>query len=689
MDLLRHYYRDHLGIKHYAPIEKRSYWQTAPVVAMTWYGIQGWKNKPAQRKEWLHPQIDWVAEHLLPYAEKLVFQLDDSYHYWDDEYMRDLSDYIRSKGMIPGVWFTPHTVAPRQVAEEHPDWFIHNADGTLLYTFAGQNWGWEKQRAGVLNINNPDALKTWYKMFWHKTSGTWNFDFFKIDGQPTVATRYGESVDGGGVEGYRRSLRMGREIVGPDKFINGCYGIALDGIGIMNGARTGPDTGHWPHAISIILRWNFLNNVVWWSDPDAAADLYKATVPRVRLNALARVLTGQQFLTDDVWTKISSEKLRVWQRSFPMLDIHPVNLYPISKWQDYDLYDLRVTRDWGCWDIVGLFNYEGQPAKKVLDLSRLELPAEKVHVFEYWSSKYVGQFPRDAKITRFLDSYDAEAFVVVPVNEACPVLLSTSRHATQGGLDLENVHWQRKGQDWIVSGRSTHLVGGDEYAIVFACGRYRIKSAHSSDCPLKVLSNDATARLQCTAHANHTVNWQLTFEPLRRAVLSVAPEQIRLKPQMSTSLQLSSFGPKAFKWKAESSDSRIEIHPALGSLGPWPANTKLNVTVRSAQMKPGTLRTETIWVKSVDDPSLSREVKVIVQTPPPENLSLRAKARASSIWDRNYAAKCINDGRTDTRWNSASGDKDGCWVELSWDEPVTFNQVVIDECDDYGKRILA
>lgn len=536
MDLLRHYYRHHLGIEYYAPLKKRSYWKTAPVVAMTWYGIQGWKNKPAQKKQWLYPQIDWVAKHLLPYAEKLVFQLDDSYPYWDDEYMRDLSDYIRSKGMIPGIWFTPHAVAPKEVAEKHPDWFLHNQQGKLLYAFAGQNWGWDKLQAGVLNINNPDATKKWYELFWRKTSETWNFDFFKIDGQPTVAKRYAESVDGGAVEGYRRSLRIARDIVGPDKFINGCYGIALDGIGIMNGARTGPDSGHWPHAISVILRWNFLNNVVWWSDPDAAADLYKASVSRVRLNALARVLTGQQFLTDDIWTRISPEKCSVWQRSFPMLDIHPVNLYPIHKWQDYDLYDLRISRDWGCWDVVGLLNYEGRPAEKVLDLSRLELPAEKVHVFEYWSSKYIGQFPRDAKITRFLDAYDAEAFAIVPVDKTRPVLLSSSRHVSQGGLDLQNVHWQQKGQDWIVCGQSNHLVPGDEYIIVFACGRYHIKSTHSSGSPLNVLSNNGIARLRYIPHSNRTLNWRITFEPSQKASPSAAPEQVELSPSMSESL---------------------------------------------------------------------------------------------------------------------------------------------------------
>jgi len=45
----RHYYRDELGIRHYAPMKKRKRWPTAPVVAMTWYGIQGWRSRPSAR----------------------------------------------------------------------------------------------------------------------------------------------------------------------------------------------------------------------------------------------------------------------------------------------------------------------------------------------------------------------------------------------------------------------------------------------------------------------------------------------------------------------------------------------------------------------------------------------------------------------------------------------------------------
>jgi len=132
--LIRNYYRDQLGITDYAPIEKRSYFQKAPALAMTWVGIEGKYNRPdfSQRKEWLYPNIDWVSENLLPYAEEMIFQLDDNYPIDKPQYMRDISDYIRSKGLIPGIWMAPFGVAPYKESGLHPEWFIHKENYAIL-----------------------------------------------------------------------------------------------------------------------------------------------------------------------------------------------------------------------------------------------------------------------------------------------------------------------------------------------------------------------------------------------------------------------------------------------------------------------------------------------------------------------------------------------------------------------------
>jgi len=687
--LQRNYYRDRLKIARYAPRQKQQRWPTAPVVAMTWYGIEGWKGRPAQRKEWLYPNVDWVAKHLLPYAgENLVFQLDDNYPL-DDKIMREFSDYIRSKGLVPGIWFTPYVVAPVSEAAKHPSWFLHDAAGKTIPAFGGITYGGSGQKStAVLNATNPEAVKTWFAMWWRKASETWNYDFFKIDGQPNVADAYRKAVDGGGIEGYRKGLQLARAIVGREKFINGCWGIPLEAIGRVDGSRTGGDTGNDPHAISMIVQWNFLNNVCWWCDPDAAANLYRATVERTRLNAQARVLTGQQFLTDDVWTKVPAEICRVWQLSYPTLDILPVNLYKIDNWHDYDLVDLRVARPWGTWDVVGLFNYDGSPVEKVLDLGRLPLAAAEVHVFEYWSSQYLGRHPRNAKIPRRLAAYEGQVFSLVPAEADRPALLSTSRHVTQGAADLDEFAWRQEGPRWIATGASSRLVAGDPYGLVFAAPRYRVASVQSS-MPSKASRTGPVLRVEMLPEKSGSGRWQVAFEPLAGPCLAASTAALDLRQGSSGQFEIQSFGPKGDRYRVRASDARVRVTPAEGELGPWPAKQAVTVSAESIKLEPGDAAELKVVVEPASNPLVPEAVVVRVHAPPPENLALKAKATASSIWSEGYEASKANDGSDATRWNSRQGDVNGSWLELTWPQAVEFNRVVIDECIDFGPRIQA
>jgi len=627
-----------------------------------------------------------VAEHLLPYAGPgLVFQLDDNYAYNDDATMRGFADYIRSKGLVPGIWFTPYVVAPASEHTKHPEWFIHDKKGKPIKTFGGKNWGGNF----TLNVNNPEAVKTWFAAWWQKTSENWGYDFFKIDGQPSVIRAYRNSKDGGGVDGYRKGLAIGRKVVGEEKFINACYGIPLDAIGLVDGSRTGPDTGNWPHAMGVILRWNFLNNVAWFCDPDAAANLYRATVERVRLNAQARVLTGQQFLTDDVWVKVPPAVCRVWQLSFPMLDIYPVNLYPITDWKRYDLFDLRVAKPWGTWDVAGLFNYDGAPATKTLDLGRLPLEAERVHVFEFWSSTYLGTFPRDAKLQRSLAPFEGQLFAIVPDLGHRPTLISTSRHLSQGGLDLNALAWSRQGNRWTAEGESTHLVKGDPYELIFATGPYRVAEATSSQGRVETARDGALARVRIVPQRSGRARWRVVFAPIEGPAVACWPAAIDLESGKTAQLTIESLGSAPARFRIRASDPRLRVEPAAGKLARAPAKATVRVAADTAGLEPGQVWAGTLTIEAEGSRQEPQSVRVEVRSPPPVNLARRAKARASSVWSRGYEASRANDGNPSTRWNSRKGDKDGAWLELLWHKPVTFNRVVIDECTDYGNRILA
>jgi hypothetical protein len=506
-----HYYRDVLGIIHYTPFRPRAPWRTAPAVALTWYGLRGWEGDPAQRKDWLYPQIDWAAENLLPWAGTLVFQIDDNYLYTDDTYMRDLSAYIREKGLVPGIWFPPFGIAPPEDAAAHPGWFLHDGAGDPLTAFAGINWRDPSRRDRdnfILNTGAPEAVEKRYAPFWRKLCQTWDFDFFKIDGQPTVAARYRRAAGANGIAGYREGLRIARRLAGPDRFINGCFGIPLDGIGFMDGARTGPDAGGWHHAMEIITKFNYLNHICWWCDPDAAANQYEAPLHLVRLNAQARVLTGQQYVTDDVWTEVPDTVRAIWRRSLPTLPIWPVNLYPIAgQWPDYDIYQLRIHRAGRTWDAAGFYNFHAAPKAKQFDLSRLALPGGPVHVYEAWAGDYLGVYAADAAIPRQLDGHQAELFAIVPATDNRPALLSTSRHLSLGGLELESLAWTRTSTGWRVAGRSSHLVADDPYTLVFAHAGYTRINAGKSESA----AGEKTACITLVPQADGALDWTAAF----------------------------------------------------------------------------------------------------------------------------------------------------------------------------------
>ena len=56
-----------------------------------------------------------------------------------------------------------------------------------------------------------------------------------------------------------------------------------------------------------------------------------------------------------------------------------------------------------------------------------------------------------------------------------------------------------------------------------------------------------------------------------------------------------------------------------------------------------------------------------------------AKAKASSRWGLDYDAARSIDGKPDTRWNSASGDKDGAWLEIDLGRPRRIREVRFQE----------
>jgi len=305
-----------------------------------------------------------------------------------------------------------------------------------------------------------------------------------------------------------------------------------------------------------------------------------------------------------------------------------------------------------------------------------------VHVFEYWTSTYLGLFARDAKIERLLEPYEGQIFAVVPDVEGRPVLISTSRHASQGGLDLDALSWTRDGARWTARGRSSHLVAGDPYELVFAPGPYAAVAGTASSGAVEAVKGGGVKRIRMTPAKAGAVDWEVAFERFPGWSLDLFPATCDLRPGETAEISIVSLGLEGASWKARSTDPRIRVAPAEGNVGPWPARAEIVVSADAEGLEPGS-----VWKGGIEVDGARAGVRLHV--PPPENLARGAEAAASSIWGPGYEAARAIDGLGTTRWNSAQGDKDGCWLLLTWKEPVAFNRVVIDECMDFGPRIEA
>jgi len=303
----------------------------------------------------------------------------------------------------------------------------------------------------------------------------------------------------------------------------------------------------------------------------------------------------------------------------------------------------------------------------------------------------VGRFDRDGRINRFMAPHGGQLFSIVPASSDRPDLISTSRHASQGGLDLDDLGWTKQGTRWIVRGKSSHLVPGTPYELVFALNNHRVVATDYPSASASIVEDGAVTRVVIDSGHETSAAWCVIFEPVSDPHLSLNQAELHLQPGGSSELYLNSFGKNKINWSAAASDPRIRIEPDSGTLGPEPDQAALKIGIDLTGLPPGTIWTGSVAVRSnkKDGPLQTCRLRALV--PWPENLALRAGATASSHWTdnsmANFKASLINDGSITTRWNSVKGETQNAWARLDWDEPVTIDRVVIDECVDWGNRI--
>jgi len=256
------------------------------------------------------------------------------------------------------------------------------------------------------------------------------------------------------IEAYRSGLKLLRQSAGDDVFFSGCCISQnmreMTAIGLVDSMRVGPDaSGDIRVGTLRGSRLYFLNGRVWWNDPDPAVvrasgsgmGVGPVTLDEARLTTSWVALSGQFFLLSDWLPNLPAERIEILKRTMAHHDagVRPVDYFERDIPNTWLVTDSRqgVRRD-----VIGLFNYDRNEISVNHSCERIGLESGKTyHAFDFWAGKPVADFRDEFKATV---AKRACRVIAVRADEGHPVLVSTSRHVTQGMVDVTNEKWSGK-----------------------------------------------------------------------------------------------------------------------------------------------------------------------------------------------------------------------------------------------------
>jgi hypothetical protein len=530
------YYTKILGLPHYLPFDD-SHFPSPPVVWSSWTSYYADVTEAD-----IIRNTDWLSQNLKPYGFEYV-QLDDGYdrdekgqHYWIENWNQGrfphgpewLAQYIKSKGLHAGIWLVPNAYAG--AVKEHPDWYLRDIHGNLILDYS----------TPALDSSNPQVLAFLEKLF--TTLDGWGFDYYKFDGEHALPlyvpkvdrpTLYDATSDP--LEIYRHRLSVIRNVLGPDRFIEGCpAGTPLNGIGFVQSYFNGDDLyntwqGMYPLFSSINAN-AFLNHEVVYVMPGEGVELrppmsldevkalrhpsvletarereqpltqFGTTLAEAHTLVTYLSLAGVVYPLASVMPELPEERVELLKKTLPPLPIFPVDLFSRGTDMQYDRFkyttsdtyihnypdvlDLKVGAASGSYDVVAVTNWRsGNLTRRLSFQNELGLGPGRYAIVDFWNQKYLGIFEQAIDVE--VASHDTAVLAVHPVEDH-PQLLGTARHIS-GAFSVDTLNWDNANSR--LEGQSTTIPGMPYTLWIRVPGNFKVSSA-------KAASNDRGVEVQ-------------------------------------------------------------------------------------------------------------------------------------------------------------------------------------------------
>lgn len=444
-----------------------------------------------------------------------------------------LSKTISNLGLDPALWLNVH-FGDKAFVDSHKSWFIQDANGEphkgpwIDYGLDGSN------KEAVDTVVRP-TYSALHKMGWR---------YVKVDALRHLlydssypSRSYFKAKGIVAEDAYRDYLKAIRQEVGENTYMLACWGVLPEVVGIANGCRLGGD-GFGPSTLQQYTSWN---NVVWRNDPDHCdikpldhkTGKYIDGEERIR-PVLVSMAGGQLLLSDKPDVYEDDANLEGVKRSSPILFTVPGQLYdydpvktdhlkqglrndnggaqsgPIDADQKGEVcpwWMLDINQPFESWTVLTHMNWDPKPLPQTeVKFEDLGLASGSYSVFEFWSKRYLGDF-KGSFTTRSVDPKDVATYSIRKTLDH-PQILSTSRHISQGAVDLDRVSWSGH----TLTG-SSHVIKNDAYSIYLRLPEgYTLRSAEFGGAPAEIRVEDHLAEIKFIPTATKSVSWRVEFK---------------------------------------------------------------------------------------------------------------------------------------------------------------------------------
>jgi hypothetical protein len=521
---IENYYVDSLGVQYYQPIDK-TYYLTAPSGWTSWQTYLGTMDVDT-----IKMVTDFFAKNLRQFGFKMI-QIDDGWetpwYIWHPrsikfpQGMKAIADYIKQNNLTAGLWLVPQCTSDSQETVNY-NGFVKNNNGQYVHT---SEWYY------TVDPTLADGQK--FMMDLMDTVCGWGFSYLKIDSQPHVDTTFDTLAPFMSEPNmprtyyYRKSLEALRNGAGPQTYVDATWGpgisgisegteAPMSGIGYINGCRPywdiqQPTQYYFKDFFGGVMFYSYLNNITCYMDLDAFFVGDNASLDQARGWATMVSLSGVTMLNADQPQRLNPDRMEVLQRVYPTVNIRPLDLYPIYHYRKH-IWDLKINQNFRQYDVVAVIKTDYYfPSDLIIHWNLMGWdPNDSYHVYDFWNKRYLGIWT-DSMVVDVPDS-GCRLFSFVKAEDV-PQLISTSRHVTQGWVDIDTLAYDSV--NMVLSGISS-VVGGDPYQLRIAVpnniqNSYLAVGAEVDSVPFTLRQDSNFITLDFTSLTSEQVPWRIQF----------------------------------------------------------------------------------------------------------------------------------------------------------------------------------